>query len=91
MTRLGYIVNPTHGTAWMPTDEAIPVGNIAPMSRLGDPRDTGPRVYLFPRKSYLYPDQRIAVRLFPQLDSGKDAEEISRRINICMFGELEVK
>lgn len=88
LSRIRLVVNPTYGTAWMPTDEGIPVGNAMPMNVTTDIPDVGPRVYLFPSNTMLYPEQHLSVRLYRQ-DTLQDASTI-HSINVCLFGELEV-
>ena len=89
-TRIGYIINPTHGTAWMPGDDPIPVGNLAPMATSRDATDVGPRVYLYPPNTYLYPDQRVHARFYSNRTPREGALH-KTKINVCLFGELEVK
>lgn len=89
ITQLGLIVNPTHGTAWMPGDEAIPLGNVMPMSTVvPDFYDGSARVYLFPDGVYLDPEQHLSVRLYQQTLS---TLPLPNKINVCLFGELEVE
>lgn len=89
LSNLGITINPTCGTAWMPNDDTIPIGNVMPMSSVHDPSDVGPRAYLFPRDTWLEPTQAISVRLYRQ-DTLEDTSTL-HKINVCMFGELEVR
>jgi len=81
---VSYLVNPTTGENFMPGPTPIPVGNIAPMCRVYDASDEGPRVYTFPPNTYLYPRQRLGVKLTNLTDADQD-------IHVCLFGELEVQ
>jgi len=84
MVHIGYRVNPTFGTQWMPNPTPIPVGCLAPMVRLYDDKDEGPRVRVFPANTYLYPRQRMGFTL-QNITSQRQA------VHLCLFGELEVK
>lgn len=84
---IGWQINPTHGTQWMPVDQRIPVGNLAPMAwRQVNPltfMNTVPRVHHFAPHTYLYPKQRLGVRFTNQAtyDIG---------VNPCLQVEMEV-
>lgn len=81
---VGYQINPTQGTQWMPGPNPIPVGLIAPQTRPPDFFDASPRAYWFPEDVWLAPKQRMSVKL-TNLD-GTD-----RSCHVCLFGELEVQ
>ena len=82
-SRVGWVVNPTSGMAWMPTDVGIPAGNIAPLTQMPDWGDYGPRVYTFPKNTYLLPEQHLSIKL-TNVSSEKQS------LNISLISEIEV-
>jgi hypothetical protein len=82
-TWIAWQVNPDVGTQWMPVDQGIPVGNLAPMARPEQLLDRGPRCYLYPADVYSYPKQGLGIKLINE--SAVDAE-----IGVCLYSELEV-
>lgn len=86
-TWLGWQINPTLGSQWMPVDQRIPSGNLAPMSwRPNNPltfTNLGPKVHNFAPYTYLYPRQRLGVRF-----TNQQAFDIP--VNVCLQVEMEV-
>jgi hypothetical protein len=83
-TWIGWQVNPDVGTQWMPIDMSIPVGNLTPLARNDNLSDRGPRVYIYPHETWLYPKQALSIKLTN--DSAVDGS-----VNICMHTEMEVR
>ena len=83
-TWIGYQVNPNVGTQWMPIDMPIPVGNLTPLARDENLLDRGPRVYLYPHDTWLYPNQSLSIKL-------SNESAVNASVNICMHTEVEVK
>ena len=85
-TVVGYRINPTRGTLWMPNPSCIPIGNLCPFSRdTLSLQDDGPRAYVFPPNTYLYPQERLGIQLF------NVAEEVAKNVNVCLHSILEVR
>jgi hypothetical protein len=88
-TWIGWMINPTTGTQWMPVDQPIPVGNLAPMGWRNPPNtltftNLGPRSYYFPPLTYLYPRQRLGIRWGNTLTSPLG-------VHVCLQVEMEVE
>lgn len=86
-TRVAWNINPTAGAQWMPNNNFIPVGNLAPMGFMGQ-RDSFvgnyPRAYFYPQLTYLDPQQTLGIKLINQGDNAVV-------IHISLFSELEVR
>lgn len=83
LDQIHWRVNPSVGVQWMPRPNPIPAGNVAPYNRVrGDYYDTGPRVYEFPRGTYLYPRQRLGIRV-------TEVSAAAQTIHLCLYGEVE--
>jgi len=84
LNQVHWRINPSTGVQWMPRPNPIPAGNIAPFNRVtNDARDEGPKMYEFPRGTYLYPRQRIGMRV-------TEVAGAAQTIHLCLYGELEV-
>jgi len=82
-------INPNNDIPWMPQDELIPVGNIAPFNRANrDWWDQGPNAYVFPQGTKLEPRQRLSIELRSAMELAPDTEQT---ITICLFGLMEVQ
>jgi len=82
-------MNPNNDIPWMPQDELIPAGNIAPFNRASrDIWDEGPRSYVFPTGTKLEARQRLTARITNLNET--TAPDGDQTITVCMFGLLEV-
>jgi len=89
LNKTGWRINPNNDIPWMPQDEPIPVGNLAPFNRANrDWWDQGPNAYIFPQGTMLEPRQRLTIELQSATPLEPDTEET---LTICMFGLLEVQ
>lgn len=87
--QLAYRVNPANpdATSFMPSAQLIPLGNLTPQDRCYDGGSESPLCYWFNQKHpvYLDPKQEITVHVANQ--SAND----EAKLNICLFGELEIE
>jgi hypothetical protein len=81
---LAWKINPSSGVQWMPRERPIPIGCLAPFSRMLDLFDIGPKAYVFPDNVILMPRQRLGIQV-------TELSDMTQSLHICLFGELEVK
>ena len=84
MTNIAWRVNPVSGVEWMPQNDPIPVGCLAPNTRVRDTDDEGPKCYNFSRNVVLMPRQRFGLKM-------TDVSGVAQTVNVCLHGELEVR
>ena len=83
-------INPNNDIPWMPQDELIPVGNIAPFNRaVRDTWDEGPRAYVLPTGTKLNPRQRLTLKITNLNET--TSPDGDQTIVLCMFSLLEVQ
>jgi len=89
MNKTAWRINPNNDIPWMPQDELIPAGNIAPFNRGShDLWDEGPKAYTFPTGTKLKPRQRLTIRIKNLNETV--APNGDQTITICLFSLLEV-
>jgi hypothetical protein len=81
---ISWKINPSSGIQWMPRENPIPIGCLAPTSRYVGTFDQYPLAYMFPENVVLMPRQRLGIQVTEVSDN-------IQSIHLCLFGELEVK
>lgn len=84
LTNVAWRINPATGIQWMPQPGPIPLGCIAPFTRVYDQSDEGPKAYEFPKQIVLAPRQRLGVKF-------TDLSTSAQTVYVCLHGELEVQ